>query len=106
MLEKDEFAPDGPTYPTTFVGSTTFLSASQVLFSTQTGYNISSVLGFVSSLQVDELQIGTGFGIIAFGDTNMSSISTLGIAAGLGNFQTINVSSITVCTVRRAVATL
>jgi hypothetical protein len=79
---------------TTFVGSTTFLSASQVLFSTQTGYNISSVLGFVSSLQVDELQIGTGFGIIAFGDTNMSSISTLGIAAGLGNFQTINVSSI------------
>ena len=79
---------------TTFVGSTTFLSATQVLFSTQTGYNISSVLGFVSSLQVDELQIGTGFGIIAFGDTNMSSISTLGIAAGLGNFQTINVSSI------------
>ena len=79
---------------TTFVGSTTFLSATQVLFSTQTGYNISSVLGFVSSLQVDELQIGTGFGIIAFGDTNMSSISTLGIAAGLGNFTTINVSSI------------
>lgn len=79
---------------TTFVGSTTFLSVSQVLFSTQTGYNISSVLGFVSSLQVDELQIGTGFGIITFGDTNMSSISTLGIAAGLGNFQTINVSSI------------
>ena len=79
---------------TTFVDSTTFLSASQILFSTQTGYNISSVLGFVSSLQVDELQIGTGFGIIAFGDTNMSSISTLGIAAGLGNFQTINVSSI------------
>ena len=79
---------------TTFVGSTTFLSASQILFSTQTGYNISSVLGFVSSLQVDELQIGTGFGIIAFGDTNMSSISTLGIAAGLGNFTTINVSSI------------
>jgi hypothetical protein len=79
---------------TTFVGSTMFLSATQVLFSTQTGYNISSVLGFVSSLQVDELQIGTGFGIIAFGDTNMSSISTLGIAAGLGNFQTINVSSI------------
>jgi uncharacterized membrane protein len=79
---------------TTFVGSTTFLSATQVLFSTQIGYNISSVLGFVSSLQVDELQIGTGFGIIAFGDTNMSSISTLGIAAGLGNFQTINVSSI------------
>ena len=79
---------------TTFVGSTTFLSATQILFSTQTGYNISSVLGFVSSLQVDELQIGTGFGIIAFGDTNMSSISTLGIAAGLGNFTTINVSSI------------
>jgi hypothetical protein len=79
---------------TTFVGSTTFLSASQILFSTQTGYNISSVLGFVSSLQVDELQIGTGFGIIALGDTNMSSISTLGIVAGLGNFTTINVSSI------------
>jgi len=79
---------------TTFVGSTTFLSATQVLFSTQTGYNISSVLGYVSSLQVDELQIGTGYGIIALGDTNMSSISTLGIAAGLGNFQTINVSSI------------
>jgi len=79
---------------TTFVGSTIFLSATQVLFSTQTGYNISSVQGYISSLQVDELQIGTGFGIIAFGDTNMSSISTLGIAAGLGNFQTINVSSI------------
>ena len=79
---------------TTFVGSTTFLSVSQVLFSTQTGYNISSVQGYVSSLQVDELQIGTGYGIIALGDTNMSSISTLGIAAGLGNFQTINVSSI------------
>jgi hypothetical protein len=79
---------------TTFVGSTIFLSVAQVLFSTQTGYNISSVQGYVSSLQVDELQIGTGFGIIALGDTNMSSISTLGIAAGLGNFQTINVSSI------------
>ena len=79
---------------TTFVGSTIFLSASQILFSTQTGYNISSVQGYISSLQVDELQIGTGFGIIALGDTNMSSISTIGIVAGLGNFTTINVSSI------------
>jgi hypothetical protein len=79
---------------TTFVGSTTFLSASQILFSTQTGYNISSVLGYVSSLQVDELQIGTGYGIISLGDTQMSSISTIGILATLGNFTTINVSSI------------
>ena len=78
----------------TFTGSTTFLSATQILFSTQTGYNISSVFSYISSLQVDELQIGDGYGIVSFGDTNMSSISTLGITAGLGNFQTINVSSI------------
>ena len=84
---------------TTFVGSTTFLSVAQVLFSTQTGYNISSVLGYVSSLQVDELQVGSGYGILSFGDTNMSSISTLAIVGGTGQFitlssLTLNVSSI------------
>jgi hypothetical protein len=94
---------------TSFVGSTTFLSATQATVSSITLNALSSVTGFVStmyaglfsspyayisSLQVDELQVGTGYGIIAFGDTNMSSLSTLGIAAGLGNFQTVNVSSI------------
>ena len=94
---------------TTFVGSTTFLSAAQATVSSLTLNALSSVTGFVStmyaglfsspyayisSLQVDELQVGTGYGIVAFGDTNMSSLSTLGIAAGLGNFTTINVSSI------------
>ena len=83
-----------------FTGSTTFLSATQALVSSQTSYNLSSVLGFVSSLQVDELQIGNGYGILSFGDTQMSSVSTIAVMANLGQFTTmstlaINASSIT-----------
>ena len=90
---------NGAVPATNFVGSTLFLSATQALVSSQTNYNFSSVLGFISSLQVDELQIGSGYGTLVFGDTQMSSVSSLVVTAGLGQFVTLSSIFLNVSTI-------
>jgi hypothetical protein len=90
---------NGALPATNFVGSTLFLSATQALVSSQTNYNFSSVLGFISSLQVDELQIGSGYGTLVFGDTQMSSVSSLVVIAGLGQFVTLSSIFLNVSTI-------
>jgi len=90
---------NGAVPATNFVGSTLFLSATQALVSSQTNYNFSSVLGFISSLQVDELQIGSGYGTLVFGDTQMSSVSSLVVTAGLGQFVTVSSIFLNVSTI-------
>lgn len=78
---------------TTFVGSTVFVSAATVQASTLSSLTLQANSGYVSSLTVDSLQIGSNSAYISLGDAIATSISTIVVRAGTINALTINANS-------------
>ena len=70
---------------TTFVGSTIFLSAATVQASTLSSLTLQVNTGYVSSLTVDSLQIGSNAAFISLGDSIATSLSTIVVTAGIVN---------------------
>jgi hypothetical protein len=66
-----------------FSGSTLGLSSATVNTSSLTGSYVRAVQGYISSLVVDSLAIGSNFGFINMGDVIATSISTLQVNTGV-----------------------
>lgn len=78
---------------TTFVGSTIFVSAATIQTSTLSTFTFQANNGYVSSLTVDSLQIGSNAAYINLGDTIATSISTVLVRAGIANVTSLAATS-------------
>ena len=79
---------------TTFVGSTVFVSAATVQASTLSSLTLQVNTGYISSLTVDSLQIGSNAAFISLGDSIATSLSTIVVTAGIVNATTTLTSTL------------
>ena len=83
---------------TTFVGSTIFLSAATIQASTLSSLTLQVNTGYVSSLTVDSLQIGSNAAFISLGDSIATSLSTIVVRSGVVNASQLNASTVSTTT--------
>ena len=91
-------APGTGSGGTTFVGSTIFLSAATIQASTLSSLTFQANTGYVSSLTVDSLQIGSNAAFISLGDSIATSLSTIVVRSGVVNASQLNTSTISTTT--------
>ena len=82
----------------TFVGSTVYVSAATVQASTLSSLTLQVNTGYVSSLTVDSLQIGSNSAYISLGDSIATSLSTILVKSGVVNATSLNASTISTTT--------
>lgn len=83
---------------TTFVGSTIYVSAATIQASTLSSLTLQVNTGYVSSLTVDSLQIGSNAAFISLGDSIATSLSTIVVRSGVVNASQLNASTISTTT--------
>ena len=83
---------------TTFVGSTIYVSAATIQASTLSSLTFQANTGYVSSLTVDSLQIGSNAAFISLGDSIATSLSTIVVRSGVVNASQLNASTISTTT--------
>jgi hypothetical protein len=81
-----------------FSGSTIFLSAATVQASTLSTLTLQVNTGYVSSLTVDSLQIGSNAAFISLGDSIATSLSTIIVRSGVVNASQLIASTISTTT--------
>jgi sugar lactone lactonase YvrE len=91
-------APGTGSGGTTFVGSTVYVSAATIQASTLSSLTLQVNTGYVSSLTVDVLQIGSNAAYISLGDSIATSLSTIVVRSGVVNASQLNASTISTTT--------